>query len=265
MAEFPGFISFSESVLKQIAHERLAGMSLFGMVLRQATSEGILKHLRGVDFRLNENAAATRAYRAMSIDEFEGINARQRWANWRTLPRNLNGRIPDRPLRVIDLCCGVGQSTEVLACYLPVGSRILGIEFNPQFVEVARARASKYVQRTGVPMEACFSAQSVLETFKDEAGAVIRAGSVDLVNSCGAVGVHFKPEATRVLAQEIHRVLSAGGIATIDSGPHGTTTSELTTIFESLDFKRLNAARSCFVDYSRQVCFRKEADRRAED
>jgi SAM-dependent methyltransferase len=258
MADPAETVSFPEATLRKIANERLEGMSLVGIVLRQATTERLLKYLRGVNFRRNENAEATRAYRAMSIQEFEGINARQRWANWRTLPRNLSGRIPDRPLRVVDICCGIGHSTEVLACYLPVGSRILGLEFNPDFVQMARSRDGRYVHRSGVPIEARFASQSVLETFRDENGTEVPAGSVDLVNCCGAVGVHFKPEATRVLAREIARVLSPAGIATIDSGPYGTTTDELTGIFGELGFKPLHSARSCFVDYSVQVCFRRE-------
>jgi SAM-dependent methyltransferase len=257
MAETTGFVSFPDETLKKIARERLAGTTLIGIVLRQATTERLLKYLRGVDFRHNENTEATSAYRAMSINEFEGINARQQWANWRTVPRNLNGRIPNRPLSVIDLCCGVGHSTEVLACYLPAGSDILGLEYNPKFVEVARTRKDKYRRQSGEPIKARFAAQSVLETFRDDAGQEVTTGSVDLVNCCGAVGVHFKPEATRVLAREVARVLRSGGLATIDSGPYGTTTEQLTAIFEELGFKRLNAARSCFVDYSMQVCFQK--------
>lgn len=258
MVEPAGFVSFSEDTLHQVAHERL-GMSLVGIFFWQAASERVLRYLKGINFRRNENAEATSAYRAMSAHEFEGINARQRWANWRTIPRNLSGRIPDRPLKVIDLCCGVGHSTEVLACYLPVGSRILGLEFNPDFVAFARSRESRYMHRTGAPVQVRFASQSVLETFRDESGTEVPSGSVDLVNCSGAVGVHFKPEATRVLAKQVARVLRPGGIATIDSGPYGTNATELTRIFEGMGFKRLNAARSCFVDYSVQVCFRKES------
>jgi SAM-dependent methyltransferase len=257
MAEPTPFVTYPEETLRQIAQERY-GKSLVGIVFMQATQERLLKYFRGVNFRHAENEAATTAYTAMSAHEFEGINARQRWANWRTLPRNLSGRIPDRPLSVIDLCCGVGHSTEVLACYLPVGSRILGLEFNLDFVNVARSRSAKYVHRSGVLIQSRFAAQSVLEVFRDDAGAEVPSDSVDLVNSCGAVGVHFKPEATRVLAQEVARVLRAGGVATIDSGPYGTSAKQLTQIFENLGFSRLNAARSCFVDYSMQVCFQKK-------
>jgi SAM-dependent methyltransferase len=252
------FALYPESVIKQIAHERLLGMSLPGIVLRQAISENVLRHLRGINFRKSENAEAAVAYRAMSLADFEAINARQRWANWRTLPRNLSGLVPDRPLRVLDLCCGVGHSTEVLACYLPLGSSILGLEFNPQFVSMARDRASRYVHLSGKPVQVSFSAQSVLETFLDPSGAEIPAASVDLANCCGAIGVHFKPEKTRIVAGEIARTLKSGALATIDSGHTGTPASALIRIFEDLGFQKLSTARSCFVDRGLQICFRKE-------
>lgn len=259
MTESTHFVSYPENVLRRNARHRLGGTSLLGIVLKQAFSEKfLLRVVKGVNFRHSENIQATRAYRAMSISEFEGINARQQWANWRTVPRNLNGRIPAKPLFAIDLCCGVGHSTEVLACYLPQGSSILGIEFNPDFVAQARARKEKYRHQDGALQEARFVAGSVLETFRDEKGAAVPAASIDVVNCCGAVGVHFKPEAARTLVEEVARVVKPGGIAMIDSGPHGTNPRELTGIFESLGFERINAVRSCFVDYSLQICFRKK-------
>ena len=68
------------------------------------------------------------AYSAMSATEFDAINARQDWANWRTIPRAMNGHLPNHPLRVLDLGCGTGSSTRVLAYYCPVGSHITGFE-----------------------------------------------------------------------------------------------------------------------------------------
>jgi SAM-dependent methyltransferase len=259
MSESLAVISFTENELRQIANERLAGMSLPGIVLRQANSEHLLRYLRGVNFRKSENAEATLAYRAMSFGEFEGINARQRWANWRTLPRNMSGRIPDRAMQVLDLCCGVGHSTEVLACYVPPGSKILGLEYNPDFVAMARQRSARYVHRSGVPVDTRFAAQSVLENFRDENGAEVPTSSVDLVNCCGAIGVHFKPDATRVVAREIVRVLRPGGLATIDGGRSGTSARELATIFGDLGFEQLSTARSCMMDLTIQVCFRKRS------
>src|SRR5512142_87947 len=98
--------------------------------LRQAWHETRVRRLRHIQFRSRENDKAREAYAAMDPWEFEGINARQAWANWRTLARNLEGRLPREPVRAIDLCCGTGQSTAVIAHHLPPGSEILGLEYS---------------------------------------------------------------------------------------------------------------------------------------
>src|SRR3954469_15229830 len=79
---------------------------------------------RGVHFRATDPDPdrVAGAYAAMSPTDFDAINGRQDWANWRTIPRALSGRLPDRPLRVLDLGCGTGGSTRVLAFYCPAGS-----------------------------------------------------------------------------------------------------------------------------------------------
>lgn len=246
---------FTDRTIRDLARERLGGRSLASIVIEQAWTESWLRLRRQVNFRKSENSQATRAYRAMSIREFEGINARQRWANWRTVPRNLSGLMPARPLRALDLCCGVGHSTEVLAAYLPRGSRILGLEFNPSFVKTASRR--KYLDREGKPALVSFRAQSVLETFRDEKGRKLLASSVDLVNSCGAVGSHFDSDATRRLVSEISRVLRPGGLATIDSGLPGTGLRALSEIFREHGFETVGKARSCLIDPYVQACFRK--------
>ncbi|HEX3133611.1 MAG TPA: hypothetical protein VHX44_08510, partial [Planctomycetota bacterium] len=51
---------------------------------------------------LCQGDAARKAYQRMTTTEFVRINARQAWANWRTIPRNLHGHLPiDRPLTVV--------------------------------------------------------------------------------------------------------------------------------------------------------------------
>ena len=107
----------------------------------------------------------------MDIGEFEGINARQRWSNWRTVPRNLRHLSLQSPVVAIDLCSGVGHSTDVLACYLPSGSRILGLEYNRHFVE--HASRTQYLNLRGEPCDVQFRVQSVLEKFCNKEGDFI--------------------------------------------------------------------------------------------
>lgn len=225
--------------------------------VRQAWHEVRVRKLRHIQFRSRENQKAREAYAAMDPWEFEGINARQAWANWRTIARNLEGRLPREPVRAIDLCCGTGQSTAVIAHHLSAGSEILGLEFSPRLVGVARSRS--YPNVSGEPLRVRFRAQSVLEPFRDEEGELVAEGSVDLVNSCGAVGCHFDPEATRTLAAEVARVVRPGGIAAIDSGRSGTGPADVQAIFVRHGFEAIHRARSCFLDPYLQICFRKRA------
>src|SRR5205807_8119278 len=81
---------------------------------------------RGIHFRATDPQRVAAAYAAMSAAEFDAINGRQDWANWRTIPRALHGHVPLRPLRVLDLGCGTGSSTRVLAFYCPAGSPVIG-------------------------------------------------------------------------------------------------------------------------------------------
>lgn len=247
---------FSKETIQRVAQNRLSYSHFAKIFIRQAWSENRLRFVRKVNFRKRDNDRAVQAYCEMTLRDFEGINARQQWANWRTIPKNLSGILPNKAMMAIDLCCGTGHSTEVLACYLPVESSILGIEYNPSFVK--RARAQKYYHMNGQECAAEFSAQSVLDQFKDGIGNTVPDGSVDLVNSCGAVGVHFDSAATSILAQEVARVLCRGGLALIDSGGAGTPKEDLIRIFKANGFKVRNFAKSCALDLYTQVCFVKE-------
>lgn len=239
---------------RRVARERLKG-GLPELVLRQAWAEFVVS-LRGrLRFRQRENAQAVRAYCAMTVPEFEAINARQRWANWRTIPRNLHGRLPGRPCRAVDLCAGVGDSTEVLACYLPSGSEILGLEYNPDFVRVARSRIFRDAE--GGPVKTDFRAQSILETFRDSSGERLPDASVDLVNCCGALALNFDEGEIDSLAGEIARVLRTGGLAAIDSPANSSGKERMIRIFNKRRFEALGSAQSCFLDRFAQICFRR--------
>jgi SAM-dependent methyltransferase len=251
----PGVLRLGETKLRRTAEERAPAAGLLRIVVRQAWQELRLRCWRRVRFRSRAKDQVRRAYRAMETWELEGVNARQAWANWRTIPRNLDGRAPAGPLRAVDLCCGTGQSTEVLACYLAPGSRILGLEANPRFLEAARSR--RYRTFAGEPARVEFHVQSVLEAFRDAAETRLADGSVDLVNSSGAVGCHFDVADTSLLAREIARVLRPGGLALIDSGRAGTCEKRLREVFEGVGFKTAHRARSCALDRHPQVCFRK--------
>lgn len=230
---------------------------LAAILLRQAWSEFVVSVRRRLSFRESENARAVRAYCAMSVAEFEAVNARQKWANWRTIPRNLHGRLPARPCRAVDLCSGVGDSTEVLAYYLPAGSEILGLECSPEFVRRARGRV--YRGAGGEPVAAGFRVQSVLEPFRDASGTLLPDGSVDLVNSCGSLAINFDEPALDALAAEISRVLKPGGLAAVDCAARRSGRERMIGLFRRHHFEALGSARSCPFDRFAQICFRRTA------
>jgi SAM-dependent methyltransferase len=240
--------------IRTVAREHGPRTPIGIIVLKQAYAEARVRLCRQVNIRHRHNQAAVAAYCAMDADEFERINARQSWANWRTIPRNLDGRIPQRPVAIVDLCCGTGQSTEVLAYYAAPGSGVLGLEYNPAFVD--RARSRRYLAYTGDTAEVSFNAQSVLETFRHGDGSPVAPRSIDIVNASGAVGCHFDLAATQVLAAEVVRVLRPGGLAMIDSGKAGTPANELCGIFQEHGCEVLGQAKSHFMDRYTQICLR---------
>src|SRR4051794_40240802 len=152
---------------------------------------------RGIRFRATAFDQVLAAYAAMSEAEFDAINGRQDWANWRTIPRALSGHVPDRPLTVADLGCGTGSSTRVLAFYCPPGSRIIGYELVPVLLDIARRRP--YVHRNGCVAGVEFVCQGVTEPLRRADGTLVPDGGLDLVNASGVVGHHLNSDTVRPL------------------------------------------------------------------
>jgi SAM-dependent methyltransferase len=208
---------------------------------------------RGIRFRSTDVNAVVAAYAAMSEKEFEAINGLQAWANWRTIPRALSGHVPDRPLRVLDLGCGSGDSTRVLAFYCPAGSRITGYEFAQPLVEFARGR--NYRHRSGGPADVTFCCQGVTEPLREPDGQAIADQSVDLVNASGVVGHHLSRETVAPLVAELKRVLVPDGTAMLDVGPT-LRARELREVMEANGFRALGRRRSWLLDPTGEVIFR---------
>jgi SAM-dependent methyltransferase len=184
---------------------------------RQWRAERSLRR-RGIDFRHTDPSVVAAAYAAMADQEFDAINARQDWANWRTIPRALAGHVPDRPLTVLDLGCGSGSSTRVLAFYCPGGSTIIGYEMVETLL-AASVRRRPYLDRGGRPANVTFVCQPVTEPFRRPDGTMVADRSVDVVNASGVVGHHLDAERVLPLIAELQRVLRDDGIAMLDAGP----------------------------------------------
>ena len=239
--------------LAETIPESLADRNLLSVCWRQHRAESSLRR-RGIAFRTTDPAAARSAYAAMTPEEFAAVNGRQAWANRRTIARSLRGLLPDRPVVAIDLGCGIGESTAVLASLLPAGSRVVGIEFAGPLVEVASGRTFRGPD--GRPADVSFVAGSVTETYRDESGTPFAEGSADLVNASGIVGHHLSPFDAERAAAEITRVLRPGGLAALDPGPRQPRAA-LRELMTRRGLAFLRSTRSNPFDRTGQLVFRK--------
>lgn len=201
---------------------------------------------RGIHFRATSFDQVLAAYAAMTQEEFDAINGPQEWANWRTIPRAMSGHVPNRPLRVLDLGCGTGGSTRVLACYCPCGSRITGFEIAEPMLAFARRR--DYRQRDGAVAAVDFVCQGVTERLPEA------DGSVDLINASGVVGHHLTPATIPPLVAEMQRVLTPAGVAMLDIGPT-MPCAALKSIMVEANFTFLGHFKSWFGDRTGEMVF----------
>lgn len=209
-------------------------------------------HRRGLKFRASDPSMSAHAYNTMNAREFANINACQEWANWRTIPRLLRLVDAKLPWFVVDLGCGQGLSTEVLARFSPAASRILGFDLSHSALEMARHR--KYTHASGKRHTIDFRVQSVCETWLNCDDHALPHGSVTIVNASGIVGHHLNYIQATSLAREIRRVLIPGGWAFLDVGPR-IRRSELKRIMAASGFLFLGHARSCWLDPYGQSAF----------
>lgn len=227
--------------------------SLTSILWRQWYTERKLQ-ARRLFFRATDPTQVAAAYAAMSDDEFDAVDGRQDWDNWRTIPLAMSGRVPNRPLLVLDLGCGSGLSTQALAYYCPAGSEVVGYDVVSKLLSSAVGRS--YVGRDGSRPTVSFVNQSLHEPFRRTDGQKLPANSVDLVNSSGVLGHHFRAADMPPLAKELSRVLVPGGQAQLDAGPT-LSVAELTQQMSRFGFERLATVRSWLLAPTCLVIFRK--------
>ncbi|MCA8957183.1 MAG: class I SAM-dependent methyltransferase [Planctomycetes bacterium] len=200
-------------------HRRAGGLTVLRQLLRHRRLERRLRSRDG-SFRSTDAATVSRTYGAMSAAEFEELNALQQWFNEKAIPLAVRHALTitgKQPQSMIDLGCGSGGSTELLARCAPPGSRLLGYEMCPSLLASARTR--EYRDARGEPLPCAFVRQSITDTLRDPAGAPLPNGSCDLAHSAGVIGHHLGSDDLERLVRELHRVLRRGGVAILDGGP----------------------------------------------
>jgi len=226
--------------------------------LRQWRAERALES-RGVNFRSTDPEVVANAYSAMDQEEFEAINCRQEWANWRTIPAALDDRLPKRRILAADLGCGTGTSTRVLAQVCPEGSTILGYEYAAPLV--AHARRRHYLHASGRPARVTFVCQGVAESLRWPGGGNVEDGAFELVNASGIIGHHFRLGTIRPVLHELKRAVAPGGFALLDDGPT-LPASVLERLMRAVGFLPLGRYRSWLLASVGQTLFVKLSTQR---
>lgn len=221
---------------------------------KQWRAEQTLKR-RGVTFRSSSAEVVAAGYDAMSADEFDDINSRQEWANWRVLPAILKGRLPNRPVSAVDLGCGTGASTQALAACCLAGSEILAIERSGRLLK--RAVAREYRFRGGQAGAVHLRQQSIALPWRYNNGSPLSGWEVDLIVSCGVLGHHFNRWTIGPVLAEMRRVLRPSGLACLDVGP-SLSPQELTKLMASVGFRPAAEGRSCLLDRNRHLLFQSQ-------
>jgi SAM-dependent methyltransferase len=194
----------------------------------------------------------------MSARQFWWLNSRNEWFIWRQVPAVLNGRLPDRPLKVVDLGCGNGSSTNVLSRFLPKGSEILGLDLVPELINQAKAQRDKkkFTHHSGSVVYPEFTTGSVTETWRNEKGAPIPDRSVDFITSYGIVGHHLNEKLLDELASQADRVLAPDGIIALDPGP-ALSEAAIVQVMEARGFRKTERVYGHWLDLRGQVLFQR--------
>ncbi len=132
------------------------------------------------------------------LDENYNDHMAWRYAMEPWLPAILR-RIGSKHASVIEIGCGRGVDSMMIAAAMKPGGRFFGIDYSPQSVEVARSNANALATAV-VPEYAVGNAESL--DFSD--------GTFEAAYSMGVL--HHTPN-ERAAIKEIHRVLKPGGKA----------------------------------------------------
>lgn len=212
--------------------------------------------LGGYHFRGQEKDFVHHAYNKMDHDTFSAINGAQEWVNWRQIPRALRKRIPKGPAVIVDLGCGPGSSTRILAWYGTPAWRIIGIDFSEDLIHRARSLKENgdFHTADGGKPTIEFVVGSVVESFRDASDTRLADHSVDYVNSSGIVGHHLNKDSFLCLAKELQRVVKPNAFVALDSGPH-LKAKDIRPIMEQFGFILCAKIRSVPLDPRPQLVF----------
>ncbi len=142
----------------------------------------------------------------------------------------------DRPMRILDLACGFGRIANRLAL---LGHRVTGVEYQPGFLEIARAEAARSRMRIahqGGKVEYTQGDMRAIDYVEQFDRAIM------LFNSFG----YFPDEENRLVLQNLSRALKPGGMVGFDIAnrdgvlndfhPHYVTEKESSLLINRFSF-----------------------------
>ncbi|MDX2148171.1 MAG: class I SAM-dependent methyltransferase [Planctomycetota bacterium] len=178
------------------------------------------KRIKGQGLIGADSWSVATGFESLSPRDFETYNLPQNWVERRTIPRALNRRVPAHNARVIDLGCGPGFSTRIIAHFAQPSWNILGFDFVAHYIAEAsrHAAAGTIRNRDNLIIRPTFRVQSITETLATDSGP-LEASSIDFAVAGGVVGLYLQPPDVATLALELCRVIKPGGYAALDSGP----------------------------------------------
>jgi ubiquinone/menaquinone biosynthesis C-methylase UbiE len=170
----------------------------------------------------------------------------------------LKARLPENPIAMADLGCGVGMSTETLQATFPT-AEVTGVDLSPYFLAVAQYRTAQGRDFIGQEQQIQNSKFKIspLETLREQNGDIppatltpthpathspsspitwhhaaaedtgLPAGSFDLISAC--LMFHELPkDAAIAIIHEARRLLRPGGhLAIMDMNPHSDTFAKM--------------------------------------
>ena len=151
---------------------------------------------------------------------FSHYNLPQVWVERRALPKAVHGRVPLHDASILDIGCGIGDSTWILSQCGNASWRITGIDLEPGLIRAAEARAAagEFRGRDGGVVKTAFGVADISAADLPD-HPKLRGTTFNFAVSCGVVGLYLDAARARQLLCSLRVMLAPGSFAAIDCGP----------------------------------------------
>lgn len=159
-------------------------------------------------------------FAGLAQDGFSHYNLPQVWVERRALPQALHDRVPLHDASILDIGCGIGDSTWILSQCGNASWRITGIDLEPGLIRIAEARAAagEFRGRDGGVVKTAFGVADISAADLPD-HPKLRGNTFNFAVSCGVVGLYLDAARARQLLCSLRVMLAPGSFAAIDCGP----------------------------------------------